>query len=87
MGFKRRRNRGINWWFSILIDRYKLQDHMSSKDTALECSYTDIYIILKIIRYNFLKQGICTKISLLPLLLAPKASPDQINLCAEVPSL
>lgn len=30
MGFKIRRNlanRGINGWFSTLIDRYKLQDH------------------------------------------------------------
>lgn len=36
-GLKRRRNlanRGINGWFSILIGRYKLQDHMSM-DTAL----------------------------------------------------
>lgn len=54
MEFKRRRNlanRGINGWFSILVGRYKLQDHMSM-DTALECSYTDTSIILKIIRYN-----------------------------------
>lgn len=37
-------------------------------DTALECSYTDIYAILKKDTI-FLKQGICPKISLLPLLL------------------
>lgn len=55
MGFKRRRNlanRGINGWFSTLIDSISYR----TMDTALECSYTDIYIILKI-RYISFQTG------------------------------